>query len=323
MKSIYEVEMAGSGVGNKEESPKEKEARVEKEIEKLKEMIHEAKEKVKDLKGKKNKIKEQLKEKAGEALEALDHAMHKKHEVHHDEVEMGKKMHDWFDKNHKQIMKVKEEIEKLKSEKNESHNLISSFSDFMNESKKADYKETMNRLKESYFKDNNFLRSGKIDEEVDEWIKNKLGIDIDEEFEEHYNNSRVLLYEYLFDDHDEPKKDQSVKESYINENRLHLQPKLKTIFDKIISKHGRSFSNDTLSQWEDWSYDQSMPKEVIAAAKKLGAPYDKIEFFNSDENPTAFQAFVNDLDKSDITCEYGTYKNERGQTIYFAVAINQ
>jgi len=100
-----------------------------------------------------------------------------------------------------------------------------------------------------------------------------------------------------------------------------LLPKTRALYDEIERKYS-GFHPGTLSRWERWNYQQDLPAEVEAAAKTLGAPFDKVQVFTDGRNPDAYDMFVSELPNLKTLSQQGEYTNSRGKKIRFTVTVN-
>jgi hypothetical protein len=100
-----------------------------------------------------------------------------------------------------------------------------------------------------------------------------------------------------------------------------LLPKTRALFDEIGKKYS-GFQVGTLSRWERWNYKQDLPAEVEAAAKELGAPFDKIQVFKDKDNPDAYDMFVAELPNLKTLSREGEYVSRNGEKVRFTVTVN-
>jgi hypothetical protein len=100
-----------------------------------------------------------------------------------------------------------------------------------------------------------------------------------------------------------------------------LLPKTRALYDEIGKKYS-GFYVGTLSKWEMWNYKQDLPAEVEAAAKELGAPFDKVQVFRDKDNPDAYDMFVSELPSLETLSREGVYMDKRGKSVRFTVIVN-
>lgn len=100
-----------------------------------------------------------------------------------------------------------------------------------------------------------------------------------------------------------------------------LLPKTRALYDEIGKKYS-GFRVGTLSDWEMWNYKQDLPAEVEAAAKTLGAPFDKVQVFRDKDNPDAYDMFVSELPSLETLSREGVYMDKRGKSVRFTVIVN-
>lgn len=294
----------------KKDNPDNKK-RIESSIKSLEEELSKSEKKLEDMK-KKIKEMDDPNGDAKEALKRMEKMKHLEHELHHDEHELQHEFKSFFSDEkgpHKRIKEITKKIKELKGAAKESLGLHD-YAGFLNESKK-DFGSYLEDLEESYYREHSSLRTARTNKQIDEWITQELGVEVDEEFHEYSRIGAKGKSLEMFEDDEEELK----------EGAYSLLPKTEALFNEIGKKYS-GFRVGTLSKWEEWNYRQTLPIEVETAAKELGAPFDKIQVFKDEDNPDAYDMFVSELPSLRTLSKEGEYTDRRGNKVRFAVTVN-
>lgn len=274
--------------------------------------LSDLKKKLEDLKAKyeKGKNPEGGEDNGATMISALKKVEKLKHDLHHEEEALQKEFDEFFegpDSPHAKIQELEKKIKERKKGKNESSSTIFSYDQFVKENEQINRTDYVNELRKSFINERASLREAEVNKQIDEWITSNLGIQIDEEF-----NEMMESIEF---------KDSNINEDELFEDRNDLNTKLKSTYD-LVSRKFSGFKANVLDRWESWSYKESLPKEVAAAAKDLGVAFDNIIFFRDSDNPDAYNLMIKELPKIDAEFTTGTYKNKFGKVVNFAVVNN-
>ena len=301
LKDLQSVDTSDMNDDNKRKADDKIKER-EENIEKLK----------KDIEDIQNNIKGEGGEQAAKTLEKLNKLKEMEHNLHHDEESFQKEFDEFFDEKnpespHYKIKELDKKIKEKESAKKESASSVFSYNDFVKESSKINREDFYKDLRKNSLYEHSSLRIKQVNLEIDEWLNTNMGIQIDEEFEQMMSTVNI--------------KDLSLNEDELFEDRNDLNNKLKGAYD-LVGRKFSGFKANVLDRWERWTYKESLPKEVEAAAKDLGVAFDNIIFFRDSDNPDAFNMMIKELPKIDAEFRTGTYKNRNGKVVNYAVVNN-
>lgn len=105
--------------------------------------------------------------------------------------------------------------------------------------------------------------------------------------------------------------------NFINEANNSLGEELDSIYRKTRTS---DFYKYWMGDWEDWSFNDELEPEVTLAIKEIGAPFDKIFYFDDEQSKTAYDDFNKELRKSKLIFKEGTYFRGRRR---FVIVINE